>query len=133
MITRIPNKLLYIIKYYWKKIRKSSGVITLGTLQAIYIFWFFQLFQTKSWKWISKPINPLDDKLKEAFLIYQYEKVIFIIAFSFLGIWISVSEIFEMFSLDLFAIVIIVIHCSDNNDIIVIDNFLFACYCQLMS
>src|SRR4051794_10639639 len=80
-------------KYKEHNIRYIIGISSiLGILQIIYIFLCFRLFKIKSWKWISEPINPLDDKLKKVHLIYQREEALFLITFSFLGIWILMSE-----------------------------------------
>jgi hypothetical protein len=96
------------------KIDKISitGVIILGIFQVIYLILCIILFKIRSWKWISDPINPinqlneLDDKLKKILekihKIHQYEKASFLMTFSFLGIWIFLTEITNIFDIKYF-------------------------------
>ncbi|CAG8590663.1 836_t:CDS:2 [Rhizophagus irregularis] len=50
---------------------------------------------TGSWKWISDPINQLDDKLKKVHNIHQFEKALSLMTISFLGIWIFLTEVID--------------------------------------
>jgi hypothetical protein len=75
-------------------------VIILGIIQVIYLILCILLFKIKSWKWISDPINQLNDKLKRVHIIHQFEKALFLMTISFLGIWIIISEMYDIFNIN---------------------------------
>jgi hypothetical protein len=91
IIKRIPSE--YILSH-------RNVLIVLGILQIIYVILCISLIKAKSWKWISKPINRLNDKFKKMYVTYQYEESLFLIAISFLGIWIMMSEVNDIFKID---------------------------------
>ncbi|GBC15738.2 concanavalin A-like lectin/glucanase domain-containing protein [Rhizophagus irregularis DAOM 181602=DAOM 197198] len=51
-------------------------------------------------KW-SKPESKLDGVKKNVYIIYQLEKILLLITISFLGIWILMTEIYEIFNTNL--------------------------------
>lgn len=77
-----------------------TGVIILGIFQVIYLILCIILFKIKSWKWISDPINQLDDKLKKVHNIHQFEKALSLMTVSFLGIWIFLTEVIDSLSIN---------------------------------
>ncbi|CAB4405093.1 unnamed protein product [Rhizophagus irregularis] len=81
------------------KYKMITGVIILGIFQVIYLILCIILFKIKSWKWISDPINQLDDKLKKVHNIHQFENALFLMTVSFLGIWIIIMELIRILSI----------------------------------
>ncbi|GES75960.1 concanavalin A-like lectin/glucanase domain-containing protein [Rhizophagus clarus] len=72
-------------------------VIILGIFQLVFIIFCILLLKNGSWEWIAK--FKLDNNNKNIHIIYQLEEILLLITISFLGIWIFMSEIYEIFSI----------------------------------
>ncbi|CAB4472720.1 unnamed protein product [Rhizophagus irregularis] len=74
-------------------------VVTLGIYQFIFIVLCILLLRTGSWEWIRK--SKLDNNKKNIHVLFQLEEILLLITTSFLGIWISISEIHEILPIGL--------------------------------
>ncbi|GET03722.1 concanavalin A-like lectin/glucanase domain-containing protein [Rhizophagus clarus] len=76
-------------------------VIILGMFQFTFIVFcilFILLLKKGSWKWIKK--TKLNNGEKKIYIVYQLENTLLLIVTSFLGTWILMSEVTEIFNLD---------------------------------
>ncbi|CAB4413315.1 unnamed protein product [Rhizophagus irregularis] len=78
------------LKYYIPKY--MPVVIILGIFQFIFCI---LLLKIRLRKW-----SILDGVKKNVYIIYQLEKILLLITISFLGIWILMTEIYEMFNIN---------------------------------
>ncbi|GBC48543.2 hypothetical protein GLOIN_2v1883504 [Rhizophagus irregularis DAOM 181602=DAOM 197198] len=82
-------------KYYIPKF--IPVIITLGIFQFIFIV-FCILLMIGSWEWFGERKPKLK---KSTYIIYRLERILLLITTSFLGIWILISEISEIFQREL--------------------------------